>query len=108
METPKVLGPDESLRLFNTMSHEQQLAVMMARTRLARCISCPREWPLAHKLGVADLCSGGIDQPTASDYGTARALIAEMEQPASRLDYRPTLSGEVPSTVEELMDPRSA
>lgn len=81
METLKVLGLDESLKLFNTLSHAHQLAVMMARTRLARCQACPQEWPLAHKVGVADLCNGGIQEPTASDLGTARALIAEMEQP---------------------------
>lgn len=95
METPKALGMSEAFNLFNTLSHEQQLAVMMARTRLARCQACPQEWPLAHKVGVADLCSGGIDQPTARDRQdcetpagmerarvAARAMIAEMERPA--------------------------
>ena len=82
METPKSLGPDESLKLFNSLSHAQQLSVMMARTRLARCQACPQEWPLAHKVGVADLCNGGIQEPIASNLGRARALIAEMEQPA--------------------------
>src|ERR1700677_1473372 len=52
------LGPKESLALFNTLSHEQQLKIMVCITRPQRVLACPRHWPLAHKVGVADICAG--------------------------------------------------
>ena len=61
MEPEKALGAKESLALFNTLSHEQQLTIMMAHTRVGRCQACPQEWPLAHKVGVADICSGALE-----------------------------------------------
>ncbi len=50
----------EALHHFNALPVEHQTRIMMARTRIARCQQCPVEWPLARKVGVADLCNGGI------------------------------------------------
>lgn len=59
------LGPKESLALFNTLSHEQQLAVMMARTRLNKIRACPQKWSLAAKSGVAAITLG--EQPESTN-----------------------------------------
>jgi hypothetical protein len=60
--TPQPISREEALRHFNSLPTEQQVKVMMARTRIGRCQACPTEWPLARKVGVADLCNGGITE----------------------------------------------
>ena len=59
-KAPQPVTMAEALEHFNALPHDRQLAVMMARTRIAKCLACPQDWPLARKVGVADLCNGGI------------------------------------------------
>lgn len=55
----------QALALFSTLSVEQQTTIMLAHSRIARCQACPQDWPLASKVGVADLCAGRFHPPTS-------------------------------------------
>jgi hypothetical protein len=92
---------EDGLITFKRDEHDRPIPIQREFTWMSRAETAPR--PIASDRQDCETSAGMEEARTI-----ARALIAEMEQPASRLDYRPTLSGEVPSSVEELMDPRSA
>jgi hypothetical protein len=61
MTPEQSLSPVESLKLFNTLTVEQQTKIMMCRTRVGRVQAVGAihpEWSLAAKVGVADICAG--------------------------------------------------
>lgn len=108
MRTQAILGLKESLALFNSLPHEQQVEIMSRRGKIAYMHACPTHWPLAHKIGVAHICMGIVESETECETRTGR--MTDEEKQEYRLDQQDEVEADVciagaPAVASKCGDP---